>query len=96
MRVNNIVVSTKAYAVNGSVVHKLYRKIPYDELLALLRKDEMAFLEHPDGSRLKRQTVHRASRSLSGTLGKTVKYCEAVMQVGDRNIEGFLLEISNE
>ena len=77
-------------------MHKLYRKIPYDDLLALLRKDEMAFLEHPDGSRLKRQTVHRASRSLSETLGKTVKYCEAVMQVAERNIEGFLLEVSKE
>jgi hypothetical protein len=74
----------------------LYRKIPYADLLVLLRRDEAAFLEHPEGSRLKRQTVHRASRSLSESLGKTVVYCEAVMQVGDGGIEGFLLEVSKE
>jgi hypothetical protein len=70
--------------------------VPYDDLIALLRKDEAAFLEHPDGGRSKRQTVHRASRSLSETLKKKVVYCEAVMQVGDGTIEGFLLEVSKE
>lgn len=88
--------SSRVHPVNGSLVHKLYRKIPYDDLKVLLRKDEIAFIEHPDGEKLKRQTIHRAARVLSEALGKKVSYSEAIMQVAGRNIEGYLLELSKE
>lgn len=93
---NCIIVSSKVYPVNGSLIHKLYRKIPYDDLKELLKKDEIAFIEHPDGERLKRQTIHRAARVLSEALGKKVTYSEAIMQVDDRNIEGYVLQLSKE
>lgn len=90
--------STKVHPVNGTLIHKVYRKIPYEEIKELLKKDEMAFIEHPDGERLKRQTIHRAARILSNALGKKVTYSEAVMQLGagKGTIEGYYLEVAKE
>lgn len=85
--------STNVYSVNGNNVKKLYKKIPYEELLAVLRKEGSVFLQHPDKNKFKRQTIHRATRVLTERLGKKVVYCEAIMSVVDKDIDGFILEV---
>ncbi|MEM2830967.1 MAG: hypothetical protein QXZ14_11990 [Candidatus Jordarchaeales archaeon] len=79
----------RVHRVKGKEVIKVYRLIPYGELLEVLREDGMAFLE--DGAReLKRGTVWRAARRLSEMLGKRVRVERAALRFEDGSyIEGW-------
>ncbi|GAI50542.1 unnamed protein product, partial [marine sediment metagenome] len=56
---------------NKNVI-KRYRIIPYSELVPILKKDDLVFLEDDPNDRLKPGTVWKAARRLSVLVGRRV------------------------
>jgi hypothetical protein len=75
----------------GKEVIRRYRLIPYEELAAVLRADDEAFLENGEGEyKLKRGTIWRAARRLSEMIGKPVRAERAFLRFEDGTvIEGY-------
>jgi hypothetical protein len=77
---------------NSVVRH--YRVIPYSELAEILKREDTAFLEDSAEQRLKRQTVHKAARKLTGTVGKKVVAEKGFLKLDTgANLEGYLFSV---
>ncbi|MEM2849041.1 MAG: hypothetical protein QXI36_02055, partial [Candidatus Bathyarchaeia archaeon] len=63
--------SGRVHRIREKVV-KYYRIIPYSELVEILKEDGEAFFEDTREEPIRRQTVWKAARRLSETLGKKV------------------------
>jgi hypothetical protein len=60
-----------------------YRKIDYEEFAAALRAGDVMFYEENKEERVKRQTVWKAAKKLSGLIGKKV-----VAVYGEKEFDG--------
>jgi hypothetical protein len=66
----------------GREIIKAYRLIPYSELVDVLRRDEIAFLEDSE-VKLRRGTIWAAARRLSEILGRRVVAERAYLRLED-------------
>jgi len=70
--------------------------IPYDEIIAVLEEDGVAFLEADSGYPLRRQTIWKAAKRLSEALGKKVHYYRALFRVdGVGVLEGYSFSLED-
>jgi len=88
--------SSRVHQVKDNNVVKRFRIIPYDDLVVLLKKDEAAFFENSEEQPLKRITIWKAAKKLSGMVGKKVVAHRALYRVKDISLEGYLFEIEAE
>lgn len=87
--------SSRVHRVKDNNVVKSFRIIPYDDLVVLLKKDEAVFFENSVEQPLKRITIWKAARKLSGMVGKKVVAHRALYRVKDISLEGYLFEIAS-
>jgi len=71
---------------------KRYRIIPYDDLVSLLKKGDLAFLEDDPDEPLKPGTVWKAARRLSELVGQKVTASRVIYTVKNISLEGYLFE----
>jgi len=76
---------------NKNVI-KCYRIIPYSDLVPLLKKGDLAFLEDDPNDRLKSGTIWKAARRLSELVGRKVTASRVIYQVKEIVLEGYLFE----
>ena len=80
-----------------SIKHIRGRTIPYDEIIDVLKTDGEAFLESNEEYPLKRQTVSKAAKRLSKTLGKKVRCDRALFRIdGVDALEGYSFSIEED
>jgi len=70
-----------------------YRLIPYDEMIPLLKKDGVVFLEGP----FKRQTIWQAARRLSEKVGRkvTASACLLPLKSGEK-LQGYVFALEEK
>lgn len=77
----------------NSVIRR-YRLIPYDELRDILREGETAFLEDSSKQKLNRQTIWKATKKLTGLVGKPVVAEKGFLKLeGGANLPGYLFSV---
>jgi len=81
---------------NNKTIIKRYRIIPYSELVPILKKDDLVFLEDDPNDRLKPGTVWKAAKRLSELVGKKIVASRVLYQVAEGSLEGYLFAVKAE
>lgn len=83
---------------DGSKFVSHWKIFDYDEIAAILRTGDTAFFEETKEQPLKRQTIWKASRKLSGMLGKKVKavYGSIKLNGDTSDMMGYLFSVVEE
>jgi hypothetical protein len=84
------------HRTKGKNVVKTYRLIPYRELAKVLKEDGEALLEDDPKTPFHYQTIWKAARRLSKTVGKKVQAQRALLrdQNGQVLVEGYSFEVA--
>ncbi len=87
--------NSKVHSVkNSKDVIKHYRIIPYKDLVPLLKKGELSFLEDDASEPFKRSTIWRAARRLSELVGQKVVANKALYRINEKIVlEGYLFSV---
>lgn len=87
--------NNKVYQVkNKNSIVKRYRIIPYEELIQLLKNDEVVFFEDSKEQPLNRSTIWKAARKLSQMIGGKVVAQRALYRLADGVVlEGYLFSV---
>jgi len=76
---------------------KRCRVIPYSDLVPLLKKGDLAFLEDDPDEPIKTGTVWKATRRLSELVGRKVVASWVIYRVNeDVSLEGYLFEVNEQ
>ncbi len=79
---------------NTNIV-KCFRVIPYKDLVPLLKKGDLAFLEDDPEDPLKRGTVWKATRRLSELVEKKVVVSRVIYTLKNISMEGYLFQVES-
>lgn len=87
----------RLHKVQGKVVLKRYRILPYDEIVSALRKDGAIFFEDSKEQRLRRGTIWKATKKLTEMLGKPVVAQKGLLQTNQGlALEGYLFSVEGK
>ncbi|GAH63863.1 unnamed protein product, partial [marine sediment metagenome] len=88
--------NSKVHKIEDSTnIVKRFGVIPYKDLVPLLKKGDLVFLEDDSDEPLKRGTVWKAARRLSELVGQKVVSSRVIYQIKDVKLEGYLFQVES-